>query len=124
MVYEIKEADWKLLRRLHRVALERFCRRAVEEVSAAVSDRSGDYHECFLEVFALINERNRGLARTFDDLRRSNATLLLAGMMEQCLLSEEEFSQFGPETRGSVEAILRLRGAASTAVLQETSSRL
>ena len=114
MVSEIKEADWKLLRRLHRVALERFCRRAVEEISAAVSDRPGDYHGCFLEVFALVNERNRGLARTFDDLRRSNATLLLASMMEERLLSEEEFSQFGPETRGSVEAILRLRGAAPT----------
>ena len=114
MVYEIKEADWKLLRRLHRVALERFCRRAIEEISAATSDRSGDYHSRFLEVFALVNERNRGLARTFDDLRRSNATLLLAGMMEERLLSEEEFSQFGPETRNSVEALLRLRGAAST----------
>lgn len=114
MVYEIKEADWKLLRRLHRVALERFCRRAIEEICAATSDRSGDYHSCFLEVFALVNERNRGLAHTFDDLRRSNATLLLAGMMEERLLSEEEFSQFGPETRDAVEAILRLRGAAST----------
>ena len=79
-----------------------------------MSDRSGDYHKCFLEVFALINERNRGLARTFDGLRRSNATLLIAGMMEERLLSEEEFSQFGPETRDAVEAILRLRGGAST----------
>ena len=114
MVYEIKEADWKLRQRLHRVALERFCRRAIEEIRAATSDRSGDYHSCFLEVFALVNERNRGLARTFDDLRRPNATLLLAGMMEERLLSEEEFSQFGPETRDAVEAILRLRGAAST----------
>ena len=114
MVSEIKEADWKLLRRLHRVALERFCRRAVEEISAAVSDRSDDYHERFLEVFALVNEHNRGLARTFDDLRRSNATLLLASMMEERLLSEEEFSQFGPETCDAVEAILRLRGAAPT----------
>ncbi len=113
-MYEIKEADWKLLRRLHRVALERFCRGAVEEIGAAASDRTGDYHSRFLEVFALVNERNRGLARTFDDLRRSNATLLLAGMMEERLLSEEEFSQFGPETREAVEALLRLRGAAST----------
>ena len=114
MVYEIKESDWKLLRRLHKVALERFCRRAIEEVSAATSDLAGDYHACFLELFALVNERNQELARTFDGLRRSNATLLLAGMMEGRLLSEEEFSQFGPETRGAVGAILRIRGAAST----------
>jgi hypothetical protein len=112
MVYEIKESDWKLLRRLHQVALERFCRHVIEEISAATSDRAGDYHECFLKVFALVNERNRELARTFDDLRRSNAVILLASLMEERLLSEEEFSRFGPETRDAVEAILRVRGAA------------
>jgi hypothetical protein len=114
MVYEIKESDWKLLRRLHRVALERFCRRAVEEISSATSDPAGDYHGCFLKVFALVNERDRELARTFDDLRRSNAMILLAGLMEEGLLSGEEFSRFGPETRDAVEAIRRIRGASST----------
>jgi len=114
MVYEIKESDWKLLRRLHRVALERFCRHVIEEISAATSDRADDYHERFLKVFALVNERDRELARTFDDLRRSNAVILLAGLMEGGLLSEEEFSQFGPETRDAVAAIQRIRGASST----------
>ena len=94
--------------------MERFCRRAVEEISAATSDRHGDYHACFLQLFALVNERNRELARTFDDLRRSNAVSLLAGLMEEGLLSEEEFSQFGPETRAAVAAILRIRAASST----------
>ena len=75
MVYQIKESDWKLRRRLHKVALDRFCRRAIEEVSAATSDHAGDYHGCFLELFALVNERNEELARTFDGLRRSNAVL-------------------------------------------------
>ena len=110
MVYEIKEADWKLLRRLHKVALERFCRRVIEEVRAATSDRADDYHGCFLELFALINERNQELARTFDGLRRSKAAILLADLMEEGLLCEEEFSQFGPETRDAVEVILRIRG--------------
>ena len=114
MVYEIIESDWKLLRRLHRVALDRFCRHVIEEISAVTSDRADDYNECFLRVFALVNERNRELACTFDDLRRSNAVILLAGLMERGLLSEEEFSQFGQQTRDAVEVILRLRGAAST----------
>jgi hypothetical protein len=113
MVNEIKESDWKLLRQLHRVAMERFCRRAIDGIGAAVTDQPGTYHECFLEVFALVNESNRELARIFDNPRRSKATLILASMMEERLLSEEEFSQFGPETRGSVEAILGMRGAAS-----------
>lgn len=115
MVYEIKESDWKLLRRLHRVALERFCRHVIEEISADTSDRADDYHGCFLKVFALVNERDRELARTFDDLRRSNAVILLAGLMGEGLLSEEEFSQFGAEKRVTVAAILRIRRASSTA---------
>ena len=39
-------------------------RRAIEEFCAAASDRADDYHECFLKVFTLVNERNRGLVRT------------------------------------------------------------
>lgn len=93
MVNGIKEADWKLLRRLHAVALERFCRRVIEEIGGATSGRHGDYHRSFLEVFALVNERNREQARTFDDLRRGKAMILLANMMEGRLLSEEEFSR-------------------------------
>jgi hypothetical protein len=114
MAYEIKETDWKLLRRLHEVALERFCQRVVEEVNALTTDRAGDYHECFLKLFTLINKRNKALARTFDDLRRSNALILLTNIMEASLLSAEEFSQFGPETRDAVETILRLRADYST----------
>ena len=83
-------------------------------ISGTVSDRDGDYHGCFLEVFALVNERNRELARTFDDLRRSDATILLAGMMEGRLSGDEEFSHFSPRMRDAVEAILRTREAAST----------
>ena len=80
-------------------------------ISGTVSDRDGDYHGCFLGVFALVNERNQELARTFDDLRRANAMILLAGMKEGRLLSEAEFSQFSPETRDAVRAILRIRRA-------------
>jgi hypothetical protein len=32
---EIKESDWKVFRRLHSVALERYCRRVLEEVRVA-----------------------------------------------------------------------------------------
>jgi hypothetical protein len=83
-------------------------------ISSAVSDRDGDYHGCFLEVFALVNERNQELARTFDDLRRANATLLLTSMMERRLSSGEECSHFSRQMRGAVEAILRIRAVAST----------
>jgi hypothetical protein len=106
MAFEIKEADWKLLRRLHAVAVERFCQSALEEISGAASASDGGYHSSFLKVFALVNKRDKELGRTFDNLRRSNALFLLAGLKGRRLLSEEEFSQFSPETQGAVEMIL------------------
>jgi len=37
MSLDIKESDWKLFRRLHPVALERFCKQVIEEIIAANS---------------------------------------------------------------------------------------
>ena len=48
---QIKESDWKLLRRLTPVALERFCRSALAEINRVTSDSGEGYHERFLEVF-------------------------------------------------------------------------
>ncbi len=109
MGLEIKEADWKLFRQLHQIALERFCHRTIEELCSVTSKCADGYHACFLEVFALIQERNEELARTFDDIRRSTAIILLANMKEQDLLSEEEFSRFNSETRDAVNGILHIR---------------
>ena len=69
---DIKESDWKIFRRLHRIALERYCQRVLEEVKlATVSDDS--YHDCYLKVYRLMQDRDRTMARAFNDLRRSTA---------------------------------------------------
>jgi hypothetical protein len=109
MAHEIKESDWKLFRALHAVALERFCHSVIEEIQSATSNCAAGYHDCFLKVFALLQQRNKNLAYTFDDLRRSNAFILLANMKEQGLLNDDEFTQFSSEARDAVEGILRIR---------------
>jgi hypothetical protein len=109
MVREIKESDWKLFRRLHPVALERFCEQVIEEINQATSDCSGDYHKRYLEVFNLIMNRNEEMARAFDDMRRSMAIILLTNIKEGGLLTDEEFSEFSPETRASVETLIEIR---------------
>ena len=109
MVREIKESDWKLLRRLHPVALERFCQQVIEEINQATANCTGDYHERYLEVFELIMDRNQKMARSFDDPRRSNAFIMIANIRGSQLLTDEEFSQFSPETREAVELILKIR---------------
>ncbi len=105
MAREIKESDWKVFRRLHGIALERFCQRVIEEVQSAASSCANGYHDCYLELFALIRSRDKEMAKAFNDPRRSNAFILLANIKEQGLLTEEELMQFSPETREAIDVI-------------------
>ena len=43
---DIKESDWKVFRRLHSVALERYCQRVLEEVKLATACNDS-YHDCY-----------------------------------------------------------------------------
>src|SRR5687767_6395100 len=103
MATEINESDWKLFRRLHQVALERFCERLLADVRAAAADTGEGYHDRYLKVFDLIRDRDKTMGRTFDDLRRSKALVLLANIKHEGLLTAAELAQFSPEMRQAIE---------------------
>ncbi|MGI8734504.1 MAG: hypothetical protein ACR2LM_14520 [Pyrinomonadaceae bacterium] len=109
MAREIKESDWKLFRRLHGLALERFCQRVLEEVRSATADCSAGYHDCYLKVYALLRRHDKTMASAFNDPRRSSAFILLANINAEGLLTEEELAQFSPEVREAIEVIDRIR---------------
>jgi hypothetical protein len=107
---EIKESDWKVFRRLHSIALERYCRRVLEEIRVA-AECKGDYHDCYRRLYRLIRERDKTMAVVFDDPRRSTAFILLVNMIGEELLTKEELKQFSLETQKRIEAINELRRA-------------
>jgi hypothetical protein len=109
MYREIKESDWKLFRRLHPVALERFCKKVLEEINQATSNCSEDYHQGYLEVFRLIMDRNEQMARAFDDTRRSTAIFLLTNNQGKRFTDGRGVFSVSPETRARVESILEIR---------------
>ncbi|HEX7722831.1 MAG TPA: hypothetical protein VF397_11780 [Pyrinomonadaceae bacterium] len=109
MATEIKESDWKLFRRFHEIALERFCERVLREVQSAATEHSDSYHDRYLKVFELIQDRNQTMARAFDDMRRSKAFVLLANIKHEGLLTEEELMQFSPEARNAIDDIESIR---------------
>jgi len=111
MATEIKESDWSLFRRLHKIALERFCERVLQEVRSATAEHADGYHDCYLKVFALIRSRDKTMASAFNDPRRSNAFILLANIKQEGLLTEQELMQFSPEARDAIEAIENVRRA-------------
>ena len=107
---EIKESDWKVFRRLHTVALERYCQHVIEDVRVA-AECTSDYHDCYLKLYRLIRDRDKTMAVTFDDPKRSNAFLLLANMIAEELLTPEEIQQFSLEVQERIEVINELRGS-------------
>ena len=111
MAREIKESDWKLFRRFHKVALERFCERVIEEVRSATTERSDSYHDRYLKIFALIRSRDKTMASAFNDPRRSTALILLANINQEGLLTQDELLQFSPETREAIGIIENIRRA-------------
>lgn len=111
MSREIKESDWKLLRQISPVALERFCRRILEEIERIGAENAKSYHQRYLDIFAVIDRRDNEIERAFNNMRRSTALVQLALIYSHGLLTEEEFLRFHPETRDMIEVLLG-RGSA------------
>jgi len=103
---QIKESDWKLLRQMAPVALERFCQDVLETLEHTASDNSKSYHQRYLAIYDLIRRRDKEMAAAFNDMRRSTALFQLANICSQHLLRDEEFSRFSAETRSIVEFLL------------------
>ena len=106
MSHQIRESDWKTLRDLKPLALERFCERTLGEIAAITIATSRGAHERYLEVFRLIDRRDEDIALAFNDLRRSNAIIKLTTMRSLGVVTDEEFGRFSQETRNVVERIL------------------
>jgi hypothetical protein len=106
MEQTISERDWKVLRELKTVALERFCERMLADVSRVAAGAGKGAHERYLEVVTLVDRRRDELANAFDDMRRSRAFQRLASIMYHKLLTQQEFERFSDETRKVVEFYL------------------
>jgi len=107
MAGQIPESDWRVLRDLRKLALDRFCQRLLAEVEHIISTHTESHHERFLKTFHLMMERNRQLGHAFDDLRRSNALVKLIAIRSHDLLTDEEFSRFNFETRDTINRCLQ-----------------
>lgn len=99
MERHLPEKDWKLLRQLAPVALERFCDRALREATAIAQAPAKTSHERYLQLYRFLKEQDQDLASAFNDHRRSTALRQLAWIYSLRLLTEEEFGAFSEETR-------------------------
>lgn len=99
---DMPERDWKLLRELTPVALERFCEWVLRDAAdlAAASDATS--YERFVKLNQMIQKQDQALADAFDDHRRSTALFKIAQMHSRGLFTDEEFTRFTKETQQRV----------------------
>ena len=90
------EADWKTLRALSKVALDRYCAKVLDDCAAVIRDESKSSHERYLELFKLIQERDDDIAAAFNDMRRSQAAFRLAHTLALGVLTDDELARFSP----------------------------
>lgn len=98
----ISEADWKKFKRVRAKALERFSDQILGESQAICGESSRTAHERYGELYGLLQERNKQMARAFDDFRRSTATTCLRYMFVYELLTDEELSEFSLDVQRAV----------------------
>jgi hypothetical protein len=106
MMREIKESDWKILRQLHTEALERFCEQILLEIERINCDSAKSFHQKYLDIYKVLHRRDKEIAQTFNNLRRSTAWTQLASMKARGLLTEDEILRFSQETRDVVDLLL------------------
>jgi len=110
MSREIAESDWRVLRELKPIALDRFCRRLLDEIGRIGLDSSRTNHERYLAICRAVEDRDEELADAFDGMRRSRAIQMICSLRRLGLLADEEFARFGDETRTAVNDLLGFAG--------------
>lgn len=104
----LPESDWRVLRSVHRAALERYCARVLDACTATIRDTDGSAHDRYLRLFRVVQQRNDSIAAAFNDLRRSTAIQRLASMIALGVVTDEELSQLSPATRDAATALADL----------------
>jgi hypothetical protein len=99
------ESGWKVFRQLRELALERFCQRVLGEAEQIFSDSTASFHDRYLRVYRLLQQRDRELGDAFDDPRRSTAMMQLAIINSRRLLEPEELMRFTTSTREVLDAL-------------------
>jgi hypothetical protein len=103
---EIAEADWKRLRALKEVALERLCSAILRECQDVIEAAEVPSQDRYGALYRHLHKRDKDIAHAFDGLSRSTALLRLASMCALDLVTEAEFAQFSADTQRNVRMIL------------------
>ncbi|MCP3930199.1 MAG: hypothetical protein GY705_13990 [Bacteroidetes bacterium] len=102
----IKESDWKYLRKIKDKILNRHCDAILEVLDLIIQNREGEEHKSYLQIYSLIEKKDKEIASTYNDLKRSNAIEKICHMRRHLAMTDEEFSKLSEETKDIVNRII------------------
>ena len=105
--HDFPESDWKIFRELRELALERFCKRVLDQIEPLRLNASRSHHERYLDVSRFLQERDEELGRAFNDPRRSQMIFQLGAMYADGLLEPNELARFSERTRATVALLAK-----------------
>ena|SRR5579871_3067546 len=109
MSLDIREPDWKVLRDVEPLALDRLCEQILSEVTKVASDPDIGAHARYGKVYKLIHKCDKDIADAFDGLSRSNALLKLGIMVHLGLIAPGELSRFSENVHDFLARLRSLR---------------
>jgi hypothetical protein len=101
--HDFPESDWKVFRELRELALERFCKRVLEDLQPLLRNTSRNHHQRYLDVFQFMQARDEEIAVAFNDSRRSRLIVQLSAITAHRLLEPHELERFSERTRATIE---------------------
>ena len=93
----MKESDWKIFVKIKKMALEKYCSNVLEESQALINDDKTSSHERYINLFQLIQKRDKTIARIFNGHSRSNAWLQLMGMRQEGIADNALLTQLSED---------------------------
>ena len=102
------ERDWKHLRHVHGIALNRFCTQVLDEAIAIAQAQGPSAHERYLHLFDFLADRNAAMATAFDDMRRSTGLERLTAMVGLNLLTSEELAGFNTDVQDTARELSQM----------------
>ena len=105
----ILESDWKKLKELREIALDRFCQNVLADAKTISENDALSAHTRYRTLYRLMRNRDKDLIDTFDNngQSRSSALMGLWLMVMHDLLTDEELSVLSEPAVNSIRDVVR-----------------
>ena len=104
----MKESEWKKFKRLKELCLEKFSEEIMSEVENICKSSELSAYERYINLYKLIQKKDREMVDVFNGLSRSRAFIQLLQMYRLGLVEEKYLDEFENETKEKIREIANL----------------